>query len=90
MTKNELVDMICSDHSTLNKKSGAQIVDALFGAVQNTIQKNEKFSYPGFGTFTVRQRAERQGRNPRTGEAMTISASKTVGFKPAKAFKETL
>lgn len=90
MTKNELVEKICADHNTLSKKVGAQIVETLFGAVQSTIQNDEKFSYPGFGTFTVRARAERQGRNPRTGESMTIAASKTVGFKPAKAFKEAL
>jgi len=90
MTKNELVEKICAGQDGLTKKSGAQIVDTLFTAMQSSISAEEKFSYPGFGTFVVRSRKERTGRNPRTGETMQIAASKTVGFKPAKAFKDAL
>lgn len=90
MTKNELVEKVCENHEGITKKAGSVIVDTLFGAIQDTISKDERFSYPGFGTFVVRSRKARVGRNPRTGESMKIAASKTVGFKPAKAFKDNL
>jgi DNA-binding protein HU-beta len=89
MTKAELVDLICNKHD-VNKKTGAEIIDTVFNTVQATIQKEEKFTYPGFGTFTVRHRKERMGTDPRTKQQIKIPASKTVGFKPAKAFKEQL
>ena len=90
MTKNELVDLICSKNDQLTKKSSGEILDALFETLATTIRKDEKFTYPGFGTFVVRQRKARDGIDPRTRVKIKIPASKTVGFKPAKAFKDTL
>ncbi|MBH1988948.1 MAG: HU family DNA-binding protein [Myxococcaceae bacterium] len=90
MTKTELVDHVCKNNSGLTKKAGAEIIDAVFEAVQESIKKDEKFAYPGFGTFVVRSRKARTGRDPRTGKEIKIKASKTVGFKPARAFKEQL
>jgi len=90
MTKTELVDFVCNRHTSITKKAGAEIVDAVFEAVQSSIKSHEKFSYPGFGTFVVRSRKARTGRDPRTGAEIQIKASRTVGFKPAKAFKEQL
>ena len=90
LTKNELVDLICSKNDQLTKKSGGEILDALFDTLATTIRKEQKFTYPGFGTFVVRQRKARDGIDPRTREKIKIPASKTVGFKPAKAFKDTL
>ncbi len=90
MTKTELVDHVCKSHSGLTKKSGAEIVDAIFEAVQASIKSKEKFSYPGFGTFVVRSRKARTGRDPRTGAEIKIKASRTVGFRPARAFKDML
>ena len=90
MTKTELVDFVCKEQSGLTKKSGAEIIDAVFNAVQHSIKASEKFSYPGFGTFVVRSRKARTGRDPRTGAEIKIKASRTVGFRPARAFKETL
>lgn len=90
MTKTELIDMVVSKSEGLTKKAGAEIVDAIFDSLQSTIRKEKKFTYPGFGTFVVRQRKARTGRDPRTGQEIKIAASKTVGFKPAKAFKESL
>ncbi|MBT5633626.1 MAG: HU family DNA-binding protein, partial [Nitrospina sp.] len=54
------------------------------------IKKEKRFAYPSFGTFTVRSRKARKGRNPRTGEEIKIKASKTVGFKPAPTLKNSL
>ncbi len=90
MTKTELVDFVCKQNENLTKKSGAEIVDSVFDAVQASIKAQEKFSYPGFGTFVVRTRKARTGRDPRTGAEIKIKASRTVGFRPAKAFKEQL
>jgi len=90
MTKNELVDYVCKKSGTLTKKAGAELIETLFGAMQTSIKANEKFSYPGFGTFVVRSRKARTGRDPRTGAEIKIKASRTVGFRPARAFKDEL
>ncbi len=90
MTKTELVDFVCKNQGGLTKKAGAEIIDAVFEAMQHSIKEDEKFAYPGFGTFVVRSRKARTGRDPRTGAAIKIKASRTVGFKPARAFKSIL
>lgn len=74
----------------LTKKTAAEVVDAVFAAVKEAIQTEGRFSYPGFGTFVVKTRKERTGRNPRTNENITIPASKTVGFKAAPGLKQGL
>ena len=56
----------------------------------NVLKKEKRFAYPSFGTFTVRSRKARKGRNPQTGEEIKIKASKTVGFKPAPTLKSSL
>lgn len=89
MTKAELIDAVQARfEGKLSKKDTAQLVQAVFETVQEAVRNDGRFGYPGFGTFTVRQRAERQGRNPATKEPITIPASKSVGFKPAPAFKD--
>jgi DNA-binding protein HU-beta len=92
MTKAELVERVCcvrgAEH--LSKKAAGEVCDALWDEVKKSIKKDRKFGYPGFGTFTVRKRKARTGRNPQTGEKIQIKPSKTVGFKPAPAFKDSL
>ena len=90
MTKAELIDLVCQKQPGLTKKAGADIVETVFNSVEETIKADEKFTFPGFGTFTVRHRKARSGTDPRTKQTIQIPASKTVGFKPAKAFKESL
>jgi len=87
MTKGELIDAVKGD---LTKKAAAALVEALFDAMKGALKKNGKFAYPGFGTFVVRSRKARMGKNPRTGKAIKIAASKTVAFRPASALKGTL
>jgi len=89
MTKAELIEEICTKHD-MSKKDGTEVLATIFDTLRSAIKKDEKFSYPGFGTFTVRHRKARMGTNPRTKEQIKIAASKTVGFKPAKALKESL
>ena len=90
MTKAELLNCVSSKVANLSKKQTADVVDAVFAALSEAITVGERFSYPGFGTFTVKARASRDGRNPRTGEPIKIKASKTVGFKPAPKLKDVI
>ncbi len=74
----------------LSAKATAEIVENLFSIISLSIKKNARFTIPGFGTFNVKKRKARTGRNPRTGDKIKIKASKTVGFKPTPKFKDML
>lgn len=76
--------------SELSKKLVGEIIDSAFENVGKAVKKDKRFSYPDFGTFTVRKRKARIGRNPQTGAKIKIKASKTVGFKPAPSLKGSL
>lgn len=91
MTKAEFVDQVVNSSGVdISKKDAAGILDTVFSVIGQTIKDENRFSYPGFGTFTVKERSARKGRNPRTGDAIDIKASKTVGFKPAPGLKQSL
>ena len=92
MTKAELIDKVLSTKGTpeISKKAMGQVIDTVFGTIGAAIKKDKGFSYPGFGTFKVRTRKARMGRNPRTGEQIKIKASKNVAFKAAPALKDKL
>jgi len=86
MNKTELVDAVAT-LAELSKQDAKKAVEALFETISNTLAKEEKIQLIGFGTFEVRERAARTGRNPQTGEEMTIPASKIPAFKPGKELK---
>ncbi|MCU7746665.1 HU family DNA-binding protein [Priestia megaterium] len=86
MNKTELVDAVATQ-AELSKQDAKKAVEALFETISNTLAKEEKIQLIGFGTFEVRERAARTGRNPQTGEKMTIPASKVPAFKPGKELK---
>ncbi len=91
MTKQELIESIHNNNPWgLSKKGTGEVVDAVFDNISKAIKKSRRFSYPGFGTFNVRSRKARNGRNPQTGQKIRIKASKTVGFKPSEGFKKKL
>lgn len=90
MTKGELIESIRKSSNGLSKKAAGEVVEAVFAALGRSLKKEGRIAYPGFGVFTVRKRKARKGRNPRTGEAITIKPSKTVGFKPAPSLKKSL
>ena len=91
MTKAELVDQVVkASGGGRSKKDTESVIDAAFEVLGKAIGKEKRFTYPGFGTFTVRDRSARKGRNPRTGDDIQIKASRTVGFKPAPALKVSL
>ena len=74
----------------LTKKSAGEIIETVFTEVGNAVKKDTRFSYPGFGTWSLRSRKARKIRNPQTNEIMKLKASKTIGFRPAKELKKTL
>ena len=89
MNKTELVNAV-AERAELNKQDATKAVNALFETISNTLAKGEKIQLIGFGTFEVRERAARTGRNPQTGEEIQIAASKVPAFKPGKELKESV
>jgi len=89
MTKAELVSAVAAK-TGLSKKDAEAAVGETFAAIKRATKKDGRFVVPDFGTFTVRKRKARTGRNPKTGATIQIKASKTVGFKPAPGFKKSL
>ncbi|MBR2948688.1 MAG: HU family DNA-binding protein [Lachnospiraceae bacterium] len=89
MNKTELVAAI-AEEAGLSKKDAEKALKAFTDVVAAELKKGEKIQLVGFGTFEVSERAAREGRNPQTGEAMTIEASKTPKFKAGKALKDSI
>jgi DNA-binding protein HU-beta len=89
MTKQDLIDTVAKT-TGLSKRGSAAAVEATIAGITKGIKRDKRLALSGFGTFIVRSRAPRSGRNPRTGELIQIGASKTVGFKPAPALKTEL
>ena len=89
MNKAQLVDAVASSTDTTKAEAGRS-VEATLGAIAGSLSDGSDVSLVGFGTFKVRHRAARMGRNPQTGESIHIQASKSVGFKAGKALKESL
>ncbi|MBI5524981.1 MAG: HU family DNA-binding protein [Deltaproteobacteria bacterium] len=92
MTKADLVELILKHEafSGMSKRAANVMLDVVFDNLSKAIKKDKRFTFPGFGTFTVRKRSARTGRNPKTGVEIKIPAGKTVLFKPAPAFKDFL
>ncbi len=92
MTKRELIERISGDyqHRDMSKAAAADLVQSLFDNLSLALRRGRRFNYPGFGTFIVRRRKERKGHNPKTGEVMTVRASKMILFRPATTIKEEL
>ena len=89
MTKEEFVALV-ADKGGMAKAEAGRAVEAFCGAVAAAMEKGEAVRLPGFGGFEVQERGERQGRNLRTGEAITIAASKTVKFSAGARMKEAV
>jgi len=89
MNKAELVDAVASA-TNLSKADAGRAVDAVTGSIASSLSNGEQVAVVGFGTFSVKHRAARAGRNPRTGEAIQIQASNVPGFKAGKALKDAV
>jgi DNA-binding protein HU-beta len=88
--KADLVDHVANSTDGITKKQATEAIDALFGYLSDQLAAGERIQVPGFGTFLVTDSAERQGRNPKTGEAMTIAARTNVRFRPGKGLKDAV
>lgn len=89
MNKSELINSV-AEAAGLSKKDGTKAVEAVFETIQSTLASGEKVQVIGFGTFEVRERAARKGRNPQSGEEIDIAASKVPAFKAGKALKDAV
>lgn len=90
-TKQDLVDLICNKHEGITKKAATELLDAVFDKITVSIKTDEKFTYPGFGTFEIRTRRARTGVNPRNpSEKIQIPETKNVGFTASKALKDQI
>jgi DNA-binding protein HU-beta len=89
MTKTDFVRAV-AEKADVAQKVAARVIDAFISVVQEAAGKGENVRIPGFGAFIVKERAERQGRDVRTGEAITIPARKVVNFRAGKELKEVV
>jgi DNA-binding protein HU-beta len=89
MNKAELVDAVATA-ANLSKADAGRAVDAVVNSITSALKKGQQVSVVGFGTFAVKHRSARSGRNPRTGETIKINASNVPGFKAGKALKDAV
>jgi len=89
MNKSELIDAVASK-TGLSRTDATNATDALLDSIVGALKDGDQVTLVGFGTFSVRARAARSGRNPQTGETIQIKASNSPGFKAGKAFKDAV
>jgi DNA-binding protein HU-beta len=89
MNKTDLINAV-AEHAELTKADAGRALEAFFETVQKALKNGDDVSVVGFGTFTVRERAARTGRNPRTNEEIKIAASKIPAFKAGKVLKDAV
>lgn len=89
MNMSELIKSVAQE-ADITEAKAKEVIVAAFDAIGDAAAKGHDTAIPGFGKFAVKSRPERQGRNPATGEAMTIKASRSLGFKQAKGLKDKL
>ncbi len=89
MNKSELIEVI-AHQADISKAAATRSLEAVIGAVKTTLKKGDSVTITGFGTFAVNKRKARTGRNPRTGAAIKIKASKVPKFRPGKGLKDAL
>ncbi|MEC7525545.1 MAG: integration host factor subunit alpha [Myxococcota bacterium] len=90
MTKAEIVDSVYERVGGFSKKEAAEVVEAVFDTMKETLAAGEKIKISGFGNFVVREKKERVGRNPQTGAPIPISARRVLTFKPSQVLKGIL
>jgi nucleoid DNA-binding protein len=89
MTKQQMIEKV-ADKAELGKAEVAVAVDSVLDVIAEALRANERVDLRGFGSFVVKDRKKRQGRNPRTGETITIAAKRDASFKPGKELTEKL
>ncbi|BEH10498.1 MULTISPECIES: integration host factor subunit alpha [Geobacter] len=89
MTKADIVEQIY-ERIGFSKKESAELVERVFGLIKETLERGEKIKIAGFGNFVVKDKADRRGRNPQTGDEIIISARKILTFKPSQVLKSSI
>jgi nucleoid DNA-binding protein len=89
LTKRELIEIVAKK-ANLTNKAARESVQSVINSIRDSLKRGEKVVITGFGTFSVRQRVSRIGRNPKTGEKITIGARKAPGFTPGKTLKKVV
>jgi len=89
MNKSELIETV-ANATDMNKSAALRAVEAVFDSITSELKNGQAVTITGFGTFSITNRAERIGRNPRTGESITIAASRTPKFKAGKGLKDAV
>jgi integration host factor subunit alpha len=90
MTKADIVETVYEKVGGFSKKEAAEIVETVFDTIKVTLERGEKIKISGFGNFVVRDKNSRTGRNPQTGEEITITARRVLTFKPSQVLKNSL
>jgi integration host factor subunit alpha len=89
MTKADIVEKIY-EKVGFSKKESAELVELVFDIVKSTLEQGDKIKIAGFGNFVVKEKSDRRGRNPQTGEEITISARRILTFKPSQVLKASI
>ena len=89
MTKADIVEKIQSS-TDLTKKDSTDMVEAVFSLIKSTLESGENLKISGFGSFIVKQKRDRRGRNPQTGESITIEARRILSFKPSNLLRQAI
>ncbi|MBG6241037.1 MULTISPECIES: nucleoid-associated protein HU-beta [Symbiopectobacterium] len=89
MNKSQLIDKIAAD-ADISKAAAGRVLDAIIGSVTDSLKAGDDVALVGFGTFSVRERAARTGRNPQTGKEISIPAAKVPGFRAGKSLKDAV
>ncbi|MBI2621919.1 MAG: HU family DNA-binding protein [Candidatus Levybacteria bacterium] len=89
MTKKDLI-MLVAKKANLTNKASSDAISAMLGGIRDSLKRGEKVVITGFGTFSIRNRSERPGRNPKTGEKITLAARRAPGFTPGKTLKKAV
>jgi integration host factor subunit alpha len=90
MTKADIIEAVYDKIGGFSKKGAAEVVETVFDTMKETLETGEKIKISGFGNFIVREKHARTGRNPQTGEKLTISARRVLTFKPSQILKDAL
>jgi integration host factor subunit alpha len=89
MTKADMVEKIY-EKIGFSKKESAELVETVFDIIKTTLEQGEKIKIAGFGNFVIKEKADRRGRNPQTGDEITITARKILTFKPSQVLKAAI
>ena len=90
MTKAEIIEAVYDKSGGLSKKEAGEVVESIFNTIKKTLEAGENIKVSGFGNFVVRDKGSRRGRNPQTGEEITVSSRRVLTFKPSAVLKKFL